>query len=92
MYKQFRMCLEAQRTHPKSQNTKKHHVYATFRQVRTNFCLLPCDVGQEPNGNCSEKTCSDELFLLQVDFPPLSVCANCAFIWVSAFIGLVSPS
>ena len=26
-----------------------------FRKVRANFCLLPCDTTQEPNGNCSNK-------------------------------------
>ena len=30
-----------------------------FSKVRAHFCLLPYNTSQEPNGNCSEKTCSD---------------------------------
>ena len=33
-----------------------------MEQVRANFSLLSCDASQERNRNCSEKTCSDELF------------------------------
>ena len=42
---------------------KARHLCELFSEVRANFCLLPCDTSQEPNGNCSEKPCSDKLFL-----------------------------
>ena len=39
-----------------------------FRQVRANFCLLPCDMSQEPNGNCSEKKTYSDEFSISFDF------------------------
>ena len=48
--------------HPKSRNTKKHHVHAE-----------PCNTSQETNGNCSEKIVQVNFFILggffRVDFP-----------------------
>ena len=38
-------------------------VYKLFRKVRANFCPLPCDMSQEPNGNRSEKH-------VQMNYPP----------------------
>ena len=64
-------------THPKSRNTKKTpRLRELFRKVRANFCPLPCDRSQEPNGNCSEKLVQMHFFILglgffRVDFPPL---------------------
>ena len=52
---------------------KALHLHDFFRKVQANFCLLPSDMGQEPNENCS-KTFSDEPFsfgCFRVDFPPL---------------------
>ena len=44
------------KTHPKSRNTPKNAAFTrTFRRVSANFCLLPCDMSQEPGRNCSEK-------------------------------------
>ena len=46
-----------------------------FRKVRANFCLLPCDAGQESDGNCPEKLVHMNFFSLggyfRMDFPPL---------------------
>ena len=52
-----------------------------FRRVRVNFCLLPCDTSQGPNGNCSEKLVEMNFFILggffRVDFPPLGGGQTC---------------
>ena len=65
------------KTHPKSRNTKNTAFTELVQRVRANFCLLPCDMSQEPNGNCSEKLVQMNLLMLGgfwgVDFPPLSV-------------------
>ena len=38
---------------PKYQNnTVSPRLHELFRKVRPNFCRLPCDASQEPNGNC----------------------------------------
>ena len=34
---------------------KIRRLHEPFREVRADFCLLPCDTSQEPSGNCSEK-------------------------------------
>ena len=51
--------IEAQKPtqHPEiPQTTKKTpRLHDFFRKVRANFCLLPCDTSQEPNGYCSDK-------------------------------------
>ena len=53
------------KTHPKSGNTKKTpRPRELFREIRANFCLLPCDTSQEPNGNCSEKLVQMNFFIL----------------------------
>ena len=65
------------KTHPKSRNTEKTpRSRELFRKVRANFCLLPCDTSQEPNGNCSEKLVQMNFFYfgwIFVDFPPLTI-------------------
>ena len=52
---------------------KTPRLHELFRKIRANFCLLPCDTSQEPNGNCSEKLVQTNLFyfgwFLGVDFP-----------------------
>ena len=54
-----------QKTHPKSRNTKKTpRSRELFRKVRANFCLLPCNASQEPDGNCSEKLVQMNFFIL----------------------------
>ena len=62
---------------PKSRNTKKTpRSHELFREVRANFCLLPCEASQELNRNCSEKLVQMNFFILggsfRVDFPPLN--------------------
>ena len=64
------------KAHPKSRNTKKiPRSRELFQKVCVNFCLLPCDTSQEPNGNCYEKLVQMNFFILggffRVDFPPL---------------------
>ena len=43
-----------------------------FRKVRANFCPLPYDTSQEPDGNCSDKLVQMNFFILggffRVDF------------------------
>ena len=51
---------------PKTHKTPRLH--ELFRKVRVNFCLLPCDASQEPNGNCSEKNLFRWTFLFWVAF------------------------
>ena len=67
---------ERPKTHPKSQNTKKHRVHAGFLKSSRELCLLPCDASQEPGGNCSEKRVSMSFFILggffQMACPPLN--------------------
>ena len=62
----FRACFTYRpKTDPKSRNsTKTPRSHALFREVRANFCLLPCDTSQEPNGNCSEKLVQMNIFIL----------------------------
>ena len=57
------------KTHPKSQNAQKktRRLRELFRKVRANFCLLPCEISQEPSRNCSEKLIQLN-FLTWVDF------------------------
>ena len=50
---------------PKYQKTPRLH--ELFQKVRANFCLLPCDASQEPNGNCSEKLFQMKFFIWVVD-------------------------
>ena len=74
--------LEAEKTHPKSRNTKKTaRLPEHFRKVRANFCLTPCETSQETDGNCSEKLVHMNFFILggffRVDFPP--VIFRCSF-------------
>ena len=56
---------------------KKPRSHDFFRKVRVNFCLLPFDVSQEPDGNYSDKLVQMKFFILgrffRVDFPPLSL-------------------
>ena len=64
------------KTHPKSRNTKiTARLRELFRKVRANFCPLPCDTSQEPDGNCSDELVQMNFFILggffRVDFPPL---------------------
>ena len=62
-----KMACRGPKTHPKSRNTKKQRrVYTMFffRKVSANFCLLPCDTSQEPNGNCSKKLVQMNFFIL----------------------------
>ena len=33
---------------------KTPRLHELFRKVRSNFCFVPCDLSQEPTGNCSE--------------------------------------
>ena len=40
---------------PNLTTIEKTRLHKMFRKVRANFCLLPCDTSQEPNGNCPEK-------------------------------------
>ena len=51
---------------PKIQKYQKNTAFTRifFRKVRANFCLLPCDIGQEPNGSCSEKLVQMNFFIL----------------------------
>ena len=63
-----------------STNNRKHSVYTNFfEKLRVNnFCLLPCDMGQEPNGNCSANLVQTNFyilcgFLFRADFPPLTI-------------------
>ena len=52
--------------------TKIPHLRELFWKVRANFCPLPYDTSQEPNGNCSEKLVQMNFFILggffRVDF------------------------
>ena len=74
----FGMLLDrGPKTHPKSRNTKRTaRLREHLRKVRANFCLLPCDASQEPDGNCSHKLVQMNFFILgeffRVDFPPLT--------------------
>ena len=66
--------MEAPKPTQNPEIPKQHLVYTNF--FEKSFCLLPCDTSQEPNRNCSEKTCSDDLFfggggwIFRVEFPP----------------------
>ena len=66
----FYACLKnrGQKAHPKSRNTTKTPcLHELFPKVRANFCLLPCDTSQQPDGDCSEKLVQ-MTFLFWVDF------------------------
>ena len=68
--------IRGPKTHPKSPNTKTTlRLRELFRKVRANFCLLPCDASQQPDGDCSEKLVQMNFSILggfcRVDFPPL---------------------
>ena len=57
--------LEAQRPTQNPEIPKKTpRLHELFRKVRANFCLLPCDASQEPDGNCSEKLVQMNFFIL----------------------------
>ena len=68
---------EAPKTHPNPEIPRNcAFTRAIFqKQVRANFCILPCDTSQERNGHCSEKLVQMNLFILGgffcVDFPPV---------------------
>ena len=47
-----------------------------FRKVHANFCLLPCDTSQEPDGNCSEKLAHMNFFILDDFFRWIFLCEN----------------
>ena len=42
-------------------------LHALFRKARTNFCLLLCDVSQEPSKDCSERLVQIRTFHFLVD-------------------------
>ena len=55
--------------HPKSRNTKKHRVYANFlEKFARTFAFFPVTRVGNATGIVHRKTCSDERFLLWVDF------------------------
>ena len=37
------------------QNYRTMHLHELLRKVRADFCLLPCEVSQEPSRTCSDK-------------------------------------
>ena len=61
------------KTHPKARNTRNTAFTRTFSKARVNFCLLPCDRSQEPNGNSAEELVQTNSFILggffRVDVP-----------------------
>ena len=55
---------EVQKSTPNHEISKTNtHSRELFRKVCANFCLLPCDTSQEPNGNCSENLFRCTFFL-----------------------------
>ena len=52
---------------------KKPRLHNFVLKIHANFCLLPCDSSQEPNGNCSENNLFIQGGIFRVDFPPVRI-------------------
>ena len=58
---------------PKYPPKKTLRLRELFQKVCANFCLVPCNMSQEPNANCSEKLVQMNFFIyfvwiFRVDF------------------------